>query len=84
MKLEKIITSKNLSLIIVMFVMALSCAYASFNSVLNVTGTVADVRIKSDIRITGVRVDGTTNGGVSASEDYNKTIFGGGGGTFTQ
>ncbi len=73
MKLEKIITSKNLSLIIVMFVMALSCAYASFNSVLNVTGTVADVRIKSDIRITGVR----------ASEDYNKTIVRGGG-TFTQ
>ena len=80
MKLEKIITSKNLSLIIVMFVMAMSCAYASFNSVLNVTGTVADVRVKSDIRITGVRVDGTTNGGVSASEDYNKTIVRGGGG----
>lgn len=83
MKVRKIINNKNLSILIVVFVLMLSCAYSSFNSVLNVTGTIADVRIKSDIRITGLRVDSVTNGGVSASEDYNKTIVRGGG-TFTK
>ncbi len=72
MHLKKLITSKNVSVLIIMFVMTISLAYASFNSVLNITGTVADVRIKQDIRITGIRVNGVTNSGTSLSEDYNK------------
>ena len=72
MSIKRLVNSKNLSILIVMFIVTLSCAYASFNSVLNITGTVADVRIKSDIRITGLRVNGVTSGGTSLSEDYNK------------
>ena len=71
--LDKLITNKNLSILIVIFVMAISFGYAAFNSVLNITGTYADVRIKQDIRITGIRTNSATSSGSSTYEDYNKS-----------
>lgn len=41
MNFKRLVNSKNLSILIVLIVMSLSFAYASFNSVLNITGTVA-------------------------------------------
>ena len=72
MSFKRFVNSKNLSILIVVMVIGLSLAYASFNSVLNITGIVSDIRIKQDIRITGLRVNGVTSGGTSLSEDYNK------------
>jgi len=59
------------SIIVCVIVLFLSIGYSAFNSKLNITGTVATVRIKKDIRVTGISVYSRTNSGVSNYEDYN-------------
>ena len=71
-KLEKYFNKKNISLLIVCIIMLLSFGYAAFNSNLNVSGFSTDVRIREDIRITGIRTSSFNNAS-SSYEDYNKT-----------
>lgn len=59
-----------ISIIIVLLVLCLSIGWSSFNSSIRID-SVAMVRIKSDIRITGF-ISGTgTNGGTSSKSEYN-------------
>ena len=59
-----------ISIIIVLLVLCLSVGWASFNSSIRVD-SVAMVRIKSDIRITGFNSGTGTNGGTSSKSEYN-------------
>ena len=59
-----------ISMIIVLLVLCLSIGWASFNSSIRVD-SVAMVRIKSDIRITGFNSETGTNGGTSSKSEYN-------------
>ena len=59
-----------ISIIIVLLVLCLSIGWSSFNSSIRVD-SVAMVRIKSDIRITGFNSGTGTNGGTSLKSEYN-------------
>ena len=52
-------------------VLSLSIGYSAFNSVLHVSEASAVVRAQKDIRVTGINVNSSSNGGLSNTEDYN-------------
>lgn len=59
-----------ISIIIVLLVLCLSIGWSSFNSSMRVD-SVAMVRIKSDIRVTGFNSTTGNNGGTSSNDEYN-------------
>lgn len=59
-----------ISTIIVLLVLCLSIGWSSFNSVMHL-GSLAMVRINSDVRVTGFTHSTSTNGAVSNGEEYN-------------
>ena len=58
-------------LLSLLVVLSLSIGYSAFNSVLHVSEASAVVRAQADIRVTGINVNSSSNGGLSNSEDYN-------------
>lgn len=62
---------KFLPLLIVLTVVFMSIGYSAFNRELLVNEIGATIRITSDIRISGVSIENTTNNGISSSENYN-------------
>lgn len=69
--MKKFINIYTISIIVLLLVIGLSIGYSAFNSKLIIGNTIADVRLKTDIRITGINVDSVTNGGISTYEEYN-------------
>ncbi|MGN1311445.1 MAG: hypothetical protein ACI4U4_00350 [Bacilli bacterium] len=58
--------------LIVLFVLTtFSVAYSAFSDTLFIYDIGANVRIKSDVRITGMNLDSVSNGAVSSYEEYN-------------
>ena len=62
---------KFLPLLIVLTVVFMSIGYSAFNRELLVNEIGATIRITSDIRISGVSIENTTNNAISSSENYN-------------
>ncbi len=76
--MEKKVQNKNVRLytivtiaLIVLSVMLLSLAYASSSVTGSMENIMAKYRPTGSARITGISVDGVTNGGSSSSESYN-------------
>jgi len=59
---NKLMNKKLFPYLILFLVLSLSIGYSAFSSTLNITGFVADVRVKKDVRITGVSVAPETGG----------------------
>ena len=57
--------------IISLIVVLLTLGFSSYQTSLDVKSLGALVRIQRDIRITGVSINSTNNGGISSYEDYN-------------
>ncbi len=53
-------------------VLALTIGYASFGNKLEIDGISAEVRLNKDIRVTGISLYNTTNGGTSNYYEYNQ------------
>lgn len=70
-KFNSISVSTKFLLSLVVTVILLSITYAAFGTKLSITGAVAKVRVKTDIRVTGISVYNTTNEGLSNYEEYN-------------
>lgn len=63
------------SLLIVGLVFIISIGYSSYSSNLYIYDSIATIRADKNVRITGVSISGSTNGGSSIAEDYDvKTI----------
>ena len=72
---------KLIPYIIVLTILLLSVGYSAFISELNITGIASEIRIKKDIRITGLAVEPETeedasiviqnNGGITTYTEYN-------------
>jgi len=69
--MKKFVNVYTLSLVISFLVISISVAYAAFGKNINVTGTIANVRKEADMRVTGLSVSSSENGGLSTYEDYN-------------
>ena len=61
----------NLYLLITLIIISLSVAYSAFNSELLIEDIIAEVRIKSDIRITAFEYSSSTNEALSIYNNYN-------------
>jgi len=62
----------NIALLIVLLTFVfLTIGYSAFGAELSITGSNVTVRVKKDIRVSGVSVYSSTDGGVSLYEDYN-------------
>lgn len=63
------------SILVLIFVLLISIGYSSYSSNLYIFNSVATVRADKNVRITGLSINGSTNGGVSDAEEYDvKTI----------
>ncbi|MGM9879177.1 MAG: hypothetical protein ACI31R_04050 [Bacilli bacterium] len=58
-------------IIILIVLTTFSVAYSAFSNTLFVSDIGANVRIKSDVRITGITIDNALNGATSTYEEYN-------------
>ena len=78
---KKFQINRVVPIIVMIIVLGLSIGYSAFSSNLNITGIVSTVRIKKDIRVTGVNVvpesvDIVNNGGSARDTEYNvKSIY---------
>ncbi len=73
--MEKIFNFKITPIVLAIFVILLSVGYSAFQESMNITGSVLDVRVEADIRITGVTVSSYTQGVMSSYEEYNVHNF---------
>ncbi len=69
--MEKIFNFKITPIVLAIFVILLSVGYSAFQESMNITGSVLDVRVEADIRITGISVDSSTGNAISTYEEYN-------------
>lgn len=69
---SKLMNPKNLFLILMICVLGISIASSAVSAPLNIAGLVTKVRLKSDIRITGIESSSIENLGESTYLEYNK------------
>ena len=67
----------TVTLILIVCVFFLSVGYSAFSNTLTIEGVLVTVRPTASARITNVSISGTTNGGISNSEQFTAdTLFG--------
>lgn len=70
--MKKLFIHRYLSLIVILITLMLTVGYSAFSVKMDINDTSLEVRVKQDIRVTGVTVSDRSNAGISNYEDYNK------------
>ena len=67
---------KIIAFLVIVIVCTLTLGYSAFGSEMSISNIVADVRIASDVRVTGVSMSSSSNGTVNSIEYDVDSIFG--------